>query len=111
MSAATTNKDNGMKYAVPLTLAVLLAACTSTPPPPAVPDAPGATTPSAANDTCGASMYAALIGQPINGQGVPGESRLTRHILPGTQVTMDYVAQRMNIEANANGTITRINCG
>lgn len=110
MSAATINRENGMKYAVPLTLAVLLAACTSAPPP-AVPDAPGATTPSTANDTCGASMYAALIGQPISGKGVPGASRLTRHILPGTQVTMDYVAQRMNIEADASGTITRINCG
>jgi|GEM_PF-389334 len=110
MSAATTNKDNGMKYAVPLTLAFILAACTSAPPPSA-PDASGAATPSTENDTCGASMYAALIGQPISGKGVPGTSRLTRHILPGTQVTMDYVAQRMNIEADAGGTITRINCG
>lgn len=101
-----------MKPAAPLMLAVILAAaCTSTPAPPPVPDAPGVTTPSEANDTCGASMYAALIGQPINGQGVPGQSRLTRHILPGTQVTMDYVAQRMNIEADAGGVIRKINCG
>ena len=100
-----------MKPAALLMLAfVLAAACTSTPPPP-TPDAPGATTPSEANDTCGASMYAALIGQPINGKGVPGQSRLTRHILPGTQVTMDYIAQRMNIEADASGAIRKINCG
>ena len=100
-----------MKYAVPLTLAFILAACTSAPPPPATPDTPGATLPSSANDTCGASMYSELLGQPINGKGVPGASQLTRHILPGTQVTMDYVAQRMNIEADAAGVIRKINCG
>ena len=101
-----------MKSAVPLMLAFILAACTSAPPPPAAaPDAPGVTVPSAANDTCGASMYAELVGKPINGQGVPGEGRLTRHILPGTQVTMDYVAQRMNIEADAGGVIRKIICG
>lgn len=101
-----------MKLAAPLMLAfVLAAACASTPAPPPAPDAPGASTPSAANDTCGASMYAELLGQPISGKGVPGASRLTRHILPGTQVTMDYVAQRMNIEADAGGIIRKINCG
>ena len=50
-------------------------------------------------------------GKPIDGQGVPGESRLNRRILPGTQVTLDYNAQRMNIEADAAGTIKKINCG
>lgn len=56
-------------------------------------------------------MYGALIGKLIDGPGVPGESRLNRLIRPGTQVTMDYVAQRMNIEANAAGVIQKINCG
>ena len=52
-----------------------------------------------------------LDGKPIDGPGVPGESRLNRHIKPGGQVTADYVAQRMNIEANAQGIISKINCG
>jgi hypothetical protein len=56
-------------------------------------------------------MFAELIGKPIDGPGVPGESRLNRHIKPGTQVTMDYVAQRMNIEADAQGVIQRVTCG
>ena len=56
-------------------------------------------------------MYGELIGKPIDGPGVPGESRLNRLIRPGTQVTMDYIAQRMNIEANAAGMIQKINCG
>lgn len=92
-------------------VAALLAGCASAPSAPAVTDAPDAAIPSSANDTCGASMYAELIGKPIDGKGVPGESRLNRHIRPGTQVTMDYIAQRMNIEADGAGTIKKINCG
>ena len=91
-------------------LTIALGACAAGPTAaPAEPDNPAL--PSAENDTCGSSMFAELIGKPIDGPGVPGESRLNRHILPGTQVTMDYIAPRMNIEANAQGVIQRINCG
>lgn len=100
-----------MRIAAVVLAGALLAACTSAPAPAPVPDAPDATTPSAANDTCGASMYKELIGQRIAGAGVPGESRLVRHITPGSQVTADYVAQRMNIEAGKDGKITKITCG
>lgn len=92
-------------------LAASLAACASTPSAPAVPDAPDAVVPSSANDTCGASMYKELIGQSINGPGIPGPSNLVRHIVPGSQATADYVPQRMNIEADIGGKIGKINCG
>lgn len=96
--------------AITIAMTIGVAACAAGPAP--APDEPAnAALPSASNDTCGASMFAELIGKPIDGPGVPGESRLNRHILPGTQVTMDYVAQRMNIEANAQGVIQRLNCG
>ena len=96
--------------AMTLAMAIGVAGCAASPSP--APDEPAnAALPSASNDTCGASMFAELIGKPIDGPGVPGNSRLSRHILPGTQVTMDYVSQRMNIEANAQGVIQRINCG
>lgn len=101
-----------MMRAVAMTIAlgVLASACAAAPEPmPAEPDNPAL--PSAENDTCGAGMFANLVGQPLDGPGVPGESRLNRHIRPGTQVTMDYIAQRMNIEADAQGIIQRINCG
>jgi hypothetical protein len=55
-------------------------------------------------------MYCERIGKPIDGPGVPGESRLNRLVPPGTQVTMDDIAQRMNIEADAAGAIERITC-
>lgn len=100
-----------MKFAAPLMLALFAAACATLAPAPAVPDAPSATVPSAANDTCGASMYKELIGQPITGAGVPGPSNLYRHITPGSQVTADYSPQRMNIEAGDDGRIRKINCG
>lgn len=97
-----------MMRAAMMTCVLALAACAAAPEPsaPANPALPALT-----EDTCGASMFGELIGKPIDGPGVPGESRLNRHILPGTQVTMDYVAQRMNIEANAQGVIQRVTCG
>jgi hypothetical protein len=94
-----------------LILLVLMAtACAATPAPEAPAD-PGAAIPAPVNDTCGASMYSELIGKPIDGPGVPGESRLYRHIRPDSQVTADYISQRMNIEADAQGVIRKINCG
>lgn len=98
-----------------MALALGLAAC-ATPTEPASPSGPLAAVPDAALpdssvDTCGARLFSELIGKKIDGSGVPGDSRLVRHILPDTRVTMDYIAQRMNIEADASGTIRKINCG
>lgn len=102
-----------MKYAAPTLLALALAACAT--PASDTGSAPAADTgtnlPSLETDTCGAGMYAELIGKPIDGPGIPGPSRLVRHIKPGTQVTMDYIGQRMNIEVNDQGLIRKINCG
>jgi hypothetical protein len=100
-----------MKRAATLLLALSITACASPPPAAKTPGDPNAALPAPSSDTCGASMYGELIGKPIDGPGVPGESRLNRLIRPGTQVTMDYIAQRMNIEANTAGIIQKINCG
>ena len=97
--------------AAAMTCGLILAAACAAAPTQAPAEPENLALPSAANDTCGSSMFAELIGKPIDGPGVPGESRLNRHIKPGTQVTMDYVAQRMNIEADAQGVIQRITCG
>jgi Peptidase inhibitor I78 family len=100
-----------MKLAAPLLLVLLAASCASPPPTVETPTDPNASLPAPANDTCGASMYGALIGKPIDGPGVPGESRLNRHIRPDSRVTADYIAQRMNIEADAEGVIRKLTCG
>jgi hypothetical protein len=110
------------RMAASLAFALTMAACAGAPPPAATPAAdtaapdgsPAAETdglPSTANDTCGARLFAELIGKPINGQGVPGESRLNRHILPNSKVTMDYVPQRTNFRADGGGIIREITCG
>jgi hypothetical protein len=37
--------------------------------------------------------------------------RPARHITPGTQVTMDFVATRLNIDISADGIIIGLRCG
>jgi len=100
-----------MRLAATVLLLLSMAACASPPAAVNAPSDPDAALPVPSNDTCGASMYGELIGKPIDGPGVPGEGRLNRLIRPGMQVTMDYIAQRMNIEADAAGLIRKINCG
>lgn len=74
------------------------------PQPPATdPNAPGA-------DACGAAQYAALVGKPITEPGVPAEGSNVRYIRPGTQVTMDFRADRLNIDIDANNVITGFRC-
>ena len=99
-----------MRPAATMLLVPPMAACTSPPRAVEAPSSPNAALPTPSNDTCGASMYCERIGKPIDGPGVPGESRLNRLVRPGTQVTMDDIAQRMNIEADAAGAIERITC-
>ena len=103
-----------MRLAATMMLVLGLAAC-ATPTEPAAPSGPSpvpdAALPDSSVDTCGARLFEELIGKKIDGPGVPAASRLNRHILPDTRVTMDYIAQRMNIEADASGTIRKINCG
>lgn len=100
-----------MKSIAPLVLALAVSACATGPMDSAPASEAGAAIPATTADTCGAGMYAELIGKPIDGPGVPGPSRLVRHIKPGARVTMDYIGQRMNIEANEAGVIQKINCG
>lgn len=104
---------------------VALAACNpssepmpATPAPDAVASTPAAPEPQPpaidpANpppDACGAAQYAALVGQPITAAGVPVESPSVRYIRPNTQVTMDFRADRLNIDIDANDVITGFRC-
>ena len=75
---------------------------------PIAPEAPPAVTP--AEDACGALTHQALIGKPITEPGVPAEGPGVRYIRPNTQVTMDFRADRLNIDIDANETITGFRC-
>lgn len=71
--------------------------------PPVDPAAPGA-------DACGAAQYASFVGKPITEPGVPAEGPNVRYLRPGTQVTMDFRADRLNIDIDASDIITAFRC-
>lgn len=62
------------------------------------------------DDLCRASEYASLVGTPLAAVTLPVE--LTTRILPpGSAMTMDYRPDRLNIELDEFGVITRLFCG
>jgi len=66
--------------------------------------------PSAAEDTCNARQYAALIGQPVTSPGVPPADRHVRHIRPDSAVTMDLSEQRLNVLIDKADRIYALRC-
>jgi len=57
---------------------------------------------------CGADALQPLVGTPV---GEHDFADGTRIIPPGTAVTMDFRSDRLNVETDEGGTITRIYCG
>ena len=64
----------------------------------------------AASDQCGAAGYQSLIGSNIAAITLPADLN-HRIIGPNTAVTRDYILTRLNIYTDANGVVTRVNCG
>jgi hypothetical protein len=99
-------------------IALLAAACS-----PATEEQPQATTPetpaqveqqmpqtaaeATAQDTCGARAYSQLVGQNIAAVTVPEG---VRTIMPDSVVTQDFRPDRINIIADAQGVIQRLEC-
>ena len=81
---------------VMLPAAVLLAACESSR--------------GSVEDACGASGYQSIVGSLLAAVTLPADLG-ARIIQPGTAVTTDYDAQRINIQLDADGRITRVFCG
>lgn len=79
---------------------ILLAACVDDAPV-AMPDA----------DACGAAALQTLVGQPASVLETMRFGVETRIIRPGMAVTMDYRADRLNIEIDAGEVIARVVCG
>lgn len=84
-----------MRLATLLPALAVLTACMSEP------DASG---PSA----CGAAGFQGLVGLPAAGHGFPPGTRI---IPPGAAVTMDHRPDRLNVETDEDGVITRVYCG
>ncbi len=92
--------------------AALLAACTTPAPPPATGTAPAG--PAAA--VCNAQGAQFAVGKTA-GANVVEEARqrsgsyMARVLRPGQMVTMEFNAQRLNLDVNAAGVVTRVRCG
>ena len=62
-------------------------------------------------DTCGASVLSGLVGQNRSVLQTMKFATTVRIIEPGMAVTMDYVENRLNIEVDEAGVISRVSCG
>lgn len=90
-------------------LCLAVAGCAAVPPPPAVPDLPPV--PVGAADTCGAAPHAGLVGQPATALERVLIMRPLRLIRPGTPVTEDFSAARINFHIDGLDRIHAITCG
>lgn len=62
-----------------------------------------------AQDTCGASQYASLVGSNFAAVTLPAGANI-RIIQPNQPVTQDFSAARLNIITDANGIVTSLEC-
>ncbi len=91
----------------------LLVGCTTpASPPPGTGSAPAAPT----ADVCNAQGAQFAVGKTA-GASVVEEARqrsgsyMARVLRPGQMVTMEFNAQRLNLDVNAAGVVTRVRCG
>lgn len=68
-------------------------------------------------DTCGARGLGRFVGGPAGAVegvrlvGADGQPAVVRVIRPGDAVTMDFREDRVNVEVDAAGAVSRIYCG
>jgi Peptidase inhibitor I78 family len=66
--------------------------------------------------TCQAQPASAAVGQTATARVVEqarqqSGSRLARVLRPGQAVTMEFMGDRLNLDVNAAGVVTRVRCG
>ncbi|WP_322867329.1 I78 family peptidase inhibitor [Aquicoccus sp. G2-2] len=69
---------------------------------------PGHPTP--APDTCDSARYRPFIGAQASAVDFSAQ-KVLRIIAPGQPVTMDFRAERLNVETDAAGRIVKLSCG
>ena len=67
--------------------------------------------PGNAVNACGALDLQYLVGAPARDLDAMRFNKPVRVIYPGTAVTMDYNADRLNFEVDRSGRISRVTCG
>lgn len=61
-------------------------------------------------DTCKLTNYDGFVGQPLAAVTLPTGAE-TRIVRPGTILTQEYVASRVNFHVDQAGIITKVICG
>jgi uncharacterized lipoprotein YajG len=103
----------GLKFVFASVAATALVGCSTSAPSPGAPASP-ATPPTAA--TCNAEGAQFAVGKAA-GASVVEEARqrsgayMARLLRPNQAVTMEYNAQRLNLDVNSAGVVTRVRCG
>lgn len=62
-------------------------------------------------DTCGAEPMQPLVGMPYEARDFEEGKRPIRVLPPGSAMTMDHRIDRLNVDLDEDGAITRIWCG
>lgn len=75
------------------------------------PPDPGVIVPEPPSGTCAAPDLQSLLGQPETVLHTMKFAGPVRIIQPGMAVTMDYREDRLNIEIDGAGKISRVSCG
>ena len=105
-----------MRFAVTPIIASLAAGCATVPPASAEPAMEDAVPVRDGGGRCDAAPAQHLLGRSRSAEIGAEALRLSgaralRWIPEGTMVTMDYREDRLNIELDGNGRITKIRCG
>lgn len=62
-------------------------------------------------DTCGAAPFVHLVGGPVDRVHMAGLPGIYRVLAPGAIVSQEYNAQRIDIQVDGAGVVTRLTCG
>ncbi|MEM1379298.1 MAG: I78 family peptidase inhibitor [Pseudomonadota bacterium] len=60
--------------------------------------------------SCGAEDFQTFVGQDLEALTIPDDMNV-RVLRPGTAVSMEYIADRMNIHIGLDGKVSRVTCG
>lgn len=94
-----------------LSALALLAACAAPETPaPSATAAPQTADEATRADACGASRYAHLIGTPADRIDRASLPPRTRVITPDMMVTMDFLAERLNVIVGTDGRVGSLRC-
>ena len=102
-------------YLLAAALGCLATACAQ-PQPAAGAPSPSAPPPPVVAEGCDAAKAQYAVGRPfsdalLDEARTRAGARIARTLRPGQAITMEYNLQRLNLELDANGQVTRARCG